>query len=473
MPLHSLSRQRTLWLLLTLALGLGLWGCGDEAEDDDDAPVAPPGGGEPEAVCDEDLDCDYESGLEICDELGQCVEGDRNNFPDEAQLIEYGDTVQLHIAPADDVDWFRFYGTVGDLFLVTADAEDSESLDTVIVYYDGNGDEIGYNDNYSRVPSVEPNSRFYSAVPSTDLYYFSLEDRRSWANDPSVVVPGSGDDRQYTLSFSQLGSESNPMHVGEPNDQLEDAVVWGVDEYAVNYTAGGTLAPSKDRDWISVPVISSEVLRLYGFPNSGSAGTTRVNVYLEDGESLIQTYDGMNWETETRAWIPVLETGFYVLEVLDAGDSGGFDHWYFLHAAKNNPADMPAVEVEPNETTETAMALGLSFSSGESVAQATYWGRIGSAGDQDRYSLEAESGDVLDVSFASTLHGETTAPQVHLINPGGEAGDLLPWDAAAESPVVSQELSSGTWQVVVSDVDEQASAANRYYEVTITLTRGG
>ena len=472
MPPNHLHRLRVAWLPLSLVIGLtGFWGCEASDEEDEESPVAPPGGSDVEAVCDVDRDCDYESGLEVCDEYGQCVEGDRNNSRHEAQLIEYGDSVELYIAPADDVDWFRFYGTAGDLFLLTADAVDADFLDTVVVYYDENGDEIGYNDNYSRVTSVEPNSRFNSAVPSTNLFYFSLEDRRSWANDPSALVPGSGGDRQYGLSLSQLGSDSNPLHIAEPNDEASEAVFWGVDEYAVNYTVGGTLAPSKDRDWISVPVTSSEVLRLYGFPNSGSAGTTRVTVYMEDGETPIQTYEGLTWETEDRAWVPVLETGSYFLEVVDAGDSGGFDHWYFLHAAKNAPDDGPAVEVEPNDSAETATSLSLSFASGETVYQSTWWGRIGVAGDQDSYAVEAEAGDVLEVSFVATLHGENTAPQVQLVNPEGEAGDPVAWDESVDAPVVTEELTDGTWQVVISESDEEAGAANAYYEVTFAVTR--
>ena len=142
-----------LWPALLLAAALPLVACPPPEEDDDDDVVAPP---DDDDDCDVDLDCDFTTGLEICGDEGVCIDGDRNNERAEAQLVEYNTSTQLFVAPAGDVDWFRFSGTQGDLILITTEAEDPETLDTVVQYYDEDGNEIAFNDDFDRVSSVPP-----------------------------------------------------------------------------------------------------------------------------------------------------------------------------------------------------------------------------------------------------------------------------------------------------------------------------
>jgi len=490
-------------------------GCPPESDDDDDDVVAPPG----VSSCDEDSDCLFQSGLEICGEQGACVHGDRNNSMEDAQLVEDGDSTELYIAPAGDVDWFRFNGNQGDLIYIAATAEDSDVLDTLITYYDTEGNQIGWGDDFDRVSGVAPNSRYYSGVPATGVSFFSIQDKRSWANDPSNP-PTGGAGHQYQLFFGRVGGASAATHASESNDDSSTAVPWLIEKYATNYNLGGGLEPVGDVDWIAVDVLQGEVLRLYGFPGSGSQGTTQVTAYLPDATTAIRSYQGLAWDADHRAWIPVLETGTYYLEVQDSNGGGGFDYWYFLHAAKDEVENGHPAEVEPNGSAADANVVSLAPADGESVATQTLWGRIGDAGDQDRFSFDTEAGDQLTVSFVRTAHGESTAVQMQLVNPAAMASectatapgddddsagddddsagddddssssgsDTLPaccstsscgsvtpapiaWDGS-DDPVLSlQELGAGTWNLSVSDVDSTAGGGGNYYELTLSLLR--
>ena len=488
-------------LLLLLPLG-----CPPTDDDDDDDIVAPPGN----ESCDVDSDCSFQSGLEICGEERLCVDGDRNNEMAEAQLLEDGDITELYIAPAGDVDWFRFNGSQGDLIYIAASAEDTGNLDCLVTYYDSDGNELGFGDDFDRVSGVAPDARFYSGVPASGTAWFSVQDKRGWTNDPSDP-PTGGSGHQYQLFFGRLGGSAGAVLAAEPNDTATDATSWMVSKYATNYNLGGGIEPAADVDWLAVDVIAGEVLRLYGFPGSGSAGTTQVTAYLPDASTVIRSYLGLAWDLEHRAWIPVLETGTYYLEVQDSAGGGGFDNWYFLHAAKNDAADGYAAEVEPNDGGWNATSLGLAPVAG-ATESTTLWGRIGAAGDEDFFAVTAQSGDRLSVNFARTAHGETTEVQVRLVNSaavaaecpelpgddddsagddddsaapqtpqppaccansscGSPIADPLLWDGTEVAVVLAQELSAGSWYVVVSDADASAGSGGRYYEMTVSQQR--
>lgn len=454
-------------LMLLILLSLALVGC-PEANDDDS--IAPPDDDDAD-TCDSDGDCrDFDEGLEICDDdTSTCVEGDRNNSREESQLLAYNTTVSLYVAPAGDVDFFRFNGTEGDLLLLSTTAEDNNALDTVVIFMDGQGNQIGFNDDFERVGSVPPDSRLYIGVPETGTYYVSVQDRRSWANDPNDP-PDGGDDFQYELTLSQAGGGTNVPVVTEPNDSAGEALDWGVEQYSVNYTLGGMIEEEGDEDWIRVPVLSGEILRIYGFPNTGTSARPAVTVMMPDQTTPIRTYTGLAWTTESRGYVPVLEDGAYYLQVTDDNGTGGFDHWYYLHAAKNEPDEEFRAEVEPNDE---ANAEPLGFTSGTAGA-ATIWGRIGAPGDEDHYSFEGNVGERVTVRFEDSGHGETTNPVVSLVGPDGEELISGAWDGDPKNPALSlAELdANGTWRVVITEADPLVGHGGKYYVTTITTVPG-
>lgn len=451
--------MKTLRPALMLALaGLALTACPPPVDDDDDL-VAPPDDDDGSS-CDADLDCRFTVGLEICGDEGVCVEGDRNNSIEEAQLMEYDTSTQLYIAPAGDVDYFRFTGTQGDLFLVSTLATDPETLDTVVIYYDEDGTEVAFNDDFDRVGSVPPDSRLYSGVPATGTFFFSVQDRRSWANDPTDPAVG-GDDSQYTLTLGRAPGDTAIVVATEDNDEPATATIWDVANTLTNYTAGGTLEPTGDHDWLRVPVEAGQALRVYGFPNGGSLGTTEVSVYLPDGETEISTHEALAWDTEHRAFIPVLETGDYYLDVSEADGRGGFGYWYFLHAAKNDAEDGFPPEVEPNNAADEAHVL----TGGE-----TLWGRIHPAGDEDWFRFTATANQRLTLRFTRTQHLETTALDVTLRDEDDNVVAEGSWNGGEDNVFELLELDAGDYTVTLVEQNPDAGdRANRFYEMEAVI----
>ncbi len=71
-----------------------------------------------------------------------------------------------------------------------------------------------------------------------------------------------------------------------------------------------------------------------------------------------------------------------------------------------------------------------------------------------------------DDSAASTLPACCT---------DGSCGSPVPgallWDGGEEAVFPAQELSAGTWNLVVSDADATAGGGGRYYEMTVSQER--
>lgn len=464
--------------LLLCILGLGLLACPAEPSDDDDATeIVPPGDDDddtPLPQCDEDSDCRATAGLEICEtDTFQCVQGDRNNSIAEAQVLAWDQADRQHIAPAGDIDFFRINATVGDLPRIRATAEDGGALDTVIRYYDREGTEIAFNDDFERVGGVAPNSILHTGVPATGAVYFSVEDRRSFIGDPADP-PEGGEDSAYDVDIARagFGLGASMQSVLEPNESPGDALVWDLAEYRTNYNLGGNLEFAGDSDFLAIDVAPGEVLRLYGFPFGGTAGLTRVTVWMPDGVTPIRTFDGLAWDTDHRLWIPALEDGPYYVEVQDAFGGGGPGHWYWLHGAKNEPIEPFAAEAEPNGEGEPE-ATGLDPSSGQTEST-ELWARIGEPGDEDWFSVDAEGGERLTLSLARTEAGaEDTQLSVSLLDPAGDTAlGPLTWDGGEDAVFALEELGeAGTWSVVVREAREGQGSGGHYYIATISMLR--
>jgi len=448
-----MSLRSTLAVFAVLAV-LGLVACPPPTDDDD--VVAPPD--DDDEVCDADTDCRFTVGLEICGEAGLCVDGDRNNSIEEAQLVNYDTSTQLYVAPAGDVDYFRFSGTQGDLFLVSTIAADSDTLDTVVIYYDQEGEQLAFNDDFERVGIVD--SRLFSGVPATGTFFFSVQDRRSWANDPTDPAVG-GDGSQYTVTLGRAPGDTAVTVASEENDEPASATVWDLAATQTNYTVGGGLQPTGDEDWIRVPVEEGQALRVYGFPNGGSLGTTEVTVYLGDGVTPISTHEALAWDDDHRAFIPVLETGDYFLRAREADGRGGFGYWYFLHAAKNPAEDGFPSEIEPNDGADEADAL---------AAEDVRWARIHPAGDEDWYEFEATANQRLTLRFARTEYEESTALAVTLLDPDGDVAAEGTWNGADENVFELLALDAGTHHLMIVEQNpDSGDVANRFYQLEAVI----
>ena len=438
----------------------------EEPSEDEEEVITPPDDdddGGPDPDCETDYECDYSSGLEICSDEGFCIQGDRNNSISEAQLIDPNSTANLVLAPAGDVDWFFFFGEPGDLVLLSADAEDPKLLDTFIAFTDSSGQVLAFNDDFNRVASVAPNSRLYTGVRSQGLWYFSVQDRRTWANDPAAP-PSGGVDHRYTAGLTTADPDNYVTIASTEDDSPEEAVPWDVLETYVNYTAGGVLETLGDEDWFAVPVTAGEALRLYGFPNSGSLGSIAVDVLLPDGETVLGTWTDLTWATSDRAWIPILEDGVHYLRVREAAGLGGPGYWYYLHAAKN-PADEGGIpEVEPNDDTESAESLEL--------GEHKVWGRLSTTDDRDYFAVEGAEGDTLTLSAGGAGEAEPTAVLIEVRADTGTSIASGSWESGDDLVLSDLSLGSSTYFIEVAPASpDELEAAGNYYRLDIAHSR--
>ncbi len=438
-----------------LLLLLGFFGCptDEPAEDDDSTEADDPG-------CNEDEDCRFETGLEIC-EAALCVEGDRNNSADEAQLVEYGDNADLVIAPAGDVDWFRFHGTAGDLVMILASADDVDELDVVIEFWNPQGDPVGFNDNFDRVGDYAPDARYYGGVSETGTWTWSIQDRRSWADDPGEP-PRGGSRLDYTTAIVDDGIDTGLSSAPEPNDDASDATSWVLEDANNNYSLGGFFTPAGDEDWLSLELNPGETLRVYGFPNSGGTAMPRVTVLLPDGATEVGSWDGLAWDEEHRIALPILDEGPHYLRVEDLA-GGGPRAWYVLHAARDGVDEGHPAENEPNDDPGQPLVV-------DPGSDHVLWGRIWAPGDVDRFVVDTIAGDRVTVHCEQTIFLEDTRLMVSLLDDQGTILAEEDWDGDS-GPVYALEEVAGASVVEVREQDPDAGGPDRFYQISISILR--
>jgi len=368
-----------------LALALLLGGCPAqecepcECDDDDDAgddDVAP--------ECAEDGEC---GDWEICDEDGQCVDGDRNNDFDEAVLLEDGSEVMGYINPPGDVDYFRLLGDPGWFFrayALTDDPEDDLGLDTVLRFYDAAHTEQGYNDTFERLSNLYGTDAVYiGCTPGDDTYYLTLEDYGTFVGDPGQYE--GGQDYTYQLLLTEFDSGEVES---EPNDDHTAADDADLADYNISYDRGGVIESAADVDVWAVDLEPGSRLRIYGYEHGASELESRVRVLDVDGLGEMAAYDGVSWDLE--ASIPVLFDVPIYLEVGDHTGGGSDAHCYVLHLAADPPGELFWAEEEPNDTEFIAEPLQLSDGDLYAVA-----GRIAPVGDVDRFVFLATAGEAI------------------------------------------------------------------------------
>jgi hypothetical protein len=447
------------WLLI---LVLALAGCpaaddceecdctGDDDVGDDD--VAP--------ECAEDGEC---AAYQICDEAGQCVDGDRNNGFDEAVLVGDGDELVGYINPAGDVDYFRILGDAGWFFRAyafTDDPSDEAGLDTVLRFYDAGHTEQGYNDTFERLSNIYGTDAVYmGCTPGDDTFYLTVEDYGTFTGDPGQFE--GGQDYLYTLSLQAFASDEVE---DEPNDDAASAGSAAIEDYNVSYDRGGVIGSSGDVDLWEVSLEPGARLRIYGYENSATELDSRVRFLDIDGLSEVAVYDNVSWELE--AAVPVLFDAPMYFEVSDRSGTGGDDHCYVLHLAADNPGELYWAEAEPNDDDFDAEPLQTSESDIYAVA-----GRIAPVGDVDRFVFLATAGEAVSVMLEARVDGSSLAAHVRLLAPDLE--EVVSMDVPTGEDVFIEELTleqSGTYHLEVTAADPADGGPDHWYAMYAEVT---
>ena len=196
------------------------------------------------------------------------AEGDGNDsFADAVEIDPAGvqDTLQ---DPSTDVDYFKFEGKAGEVWLISSSShfqagtdEDPGYIDTFVELYDASNKLIATNDD--SYPRFNTDSELITVLPATGTYYVKIQE---WCTSPTMS-PQACDDTYFNalinLDYSVFATAIPPgagmVLETEPNDTGATA---NAISYSQTATAGsyyltllsGKLPMSSDSDWYSFTV---------------------------------------------------------------------------------------------------------------------------------------------------------------------------------------------------------------------------
>ena len=328
-----------------LSLGAVVAGCVrdepiESTGDEDDGSGSSDDGsdGGDDGSCVEDTQC---AGYEIC-EGGECVDGDRNNAPEEAVSILWDDTRTEYINPEADVDYFVFEADGGEYVRISVTLpEDFEASDSVLELRKSNGKVVTTADGFATETLVTGvDAVAFAYLDEAGTYTISVEDDGSAGRDVDGETVG-GRSYRYTLSLEEWGG-----HTSEDDGPSEPSEIVVLDSERLWSSVGVVLEEEGDVDYILLEhAVDGASLYLDGNQDlSGSDASPRVRLLDEDGVAFT---DKVGVGPEEYALAPALDAGTYVVEVSDAGGLGGANHWAWVHLISRVDSYDHVFEQEP------------------------------------------------------------------------------------------------------------------------------
>ena len=362
------------------------------------------------AECLSDGDC---PNANIC-EAEECVDGDRNNSVEEAVSLLWEESVSEFINPSGDVDYFTFTARGGEYVRIATETL-LEGGDTVLTLRDPTGQVVTWSDNFPTGTAVSSlDSVIYAYLAYDGDYLLTVEDAYGYY-DPDEAYGRS--DYAYTLSLSEWNN-----HTNDPDTSESANVTATVDATNLWSSIGVHIQENEDKDYIQIDYSAkteagedARFLYVYGVENlDGSDLKPRVRLLDATGDVLSDAPDV--GENGILAF-PNMSEGTYFLEVSDALESGGDNHWTYVFLLAREYSPYP-VEAELNDTMETANPIEmtpLQTDGGSDYTVGKYFGVLPSASDVDWFSIEHLYADGNIILCAnSTLYGSTLSPTISL-----------------------------------------------------------
>ncbi len=388
----------------------------------------------PEAECIEDGDCGFD---QIC-ESDACVEGDRNNSPEEATPILWGDTLSGVINPDGDIDYYTFEADGGEyLRALTSLVEEIEDYDTVVTIRKANGKTVTSADAYATGTSVTGEDAVaFGYLDEPGTYTIAVEDIGTASGVSGYGSPDYG----YLLTLEEWGDVTDEVDAADAprlNLNLSDERIW--------YSAGVLIETPGDADWIGLAHLQDGD-NLYVDGNEDISGSDLAPlVRLWDATGSILLGEKANVGPDEYLFYPHLAEGDYVVEVTDAGGDGGAAAWAYAHVIVRPDYDGYAFEeeAEPNPDMGTATPLPVTDyqnGNGDPYQQAQGLGWIDSDGDEDWFVLdETYTSGGLVLCLTSGFYGSTVAPTVAVYD---GAGNVLATDAGSATGYPTANLDA-------------------------------
>lgn len=317
---------------------------------------------------------------------------------DSARPVAANSTVSDAIATPGNVDYWRFEGTAGQWIAIstTANADDEiDMIDTVITLFDSTRTQIAENDDAQ--PRVSTDSEILIRLPSTGVFYVTVQDFSSWITDDDIDNEGEAD-FVYELAIGELNTGSTAITVdAEPGDDAATAgtLAFGGTSNNVAFLFG-TFNDATDVDVFSFTVPGTEPRALTGYlmpVGADGYGSTRAPLRAwvtnaDDTEIIarIEPRAGQQFEISP----PVAGGAQYRLWIdAGGGTAGANDHYVFK--AFLSTENTPEAETTPNSNDTTATATAVTLTTTEGANRAFILSTLAS-GDVDIYSFPVTAG---------------------------------------------------------------------------------
>lgn len=429
--------------------------------------------------CSGDIECED---WEICSE-GQCIAGDHNNAMDEADSIDWEESVMGYLQTADDWDWFALETDGGQFARISTRPTDSktgepaasEEMNTVVATYDAEGNLLSWEDDYPTGGSVSGyDSIVYTYFADPGTYWIAVMDQTGGFD---MEEEHYGSDFTYVLTVQDYGS---------PPDEPDSIVTPGADREISEgflYPIPVLLESKGDSDFIEItlPYGDCPVLVRGSSHLDGTDATPRVRLYSAKSDLLT---DQPALGTGGMAFYPDVDGGKAMIEVSDADGGGGDNHWFFAIVSADEQGYGTTVEgedvdyqvdAEPNDQLEKAQLLDqidVETSSGSPYTAAYFWGTQDGEGDEDWYAFHAEAGSYLNAWASADYIGSLMDPAIEVYDSGGLP--LTSWydgsDSAPDLYDFPIETTGTHYLRVYDETGASKGGAAHFYRFSLFVT---
>jgi hypothetical protein len=400
--------------------------------------------------CSSDAEC---SSGNIC-EVDECVEGDRNNSPEEAETLLWDESASDVLNPAGDVDYYNFSAHGGEYIRVTTETE-FEDADTVLVLRDPTGQILTWSDDFPTGTAVTSlDSVIYAYLPYEGEYLLAVEDYFAFNNPDDAYGHPSYD---YSISLTDWD-----QFTAEPDSQGDASLTVDMDAVNLWDSVGVHIQDTEDIDWIELNYSPegeegiSPFLYISGIIHlDGSSLSPQVRLRDQDG-NVLSDFVGVG--PEGVLLYPNMVEGQYWIEVKDADDRGGDAYWTFLFLISRDYTPYP-MESESNDSIETANPVEfviLETDGGNEYKVGKAFGELGIE-DTDVFSFSHDypEGQIV-LCLNSSKYGSTTSPFIQITDTDGNIVAEGTADTGEDPNFSFQEDISETGEYFISITDDEA-----------------
>ncbi|MDP2313762.1 MAG: PPC domain-containing protein [Pseudomonadota bacterium] len=436
---------------MLVVLSLFVSACGPRQEDtgpegETDTPDGP--------ECAEDADCGSGS---IC-EAEVCVDGDRNDDIDGAEMLLWDNVTEGEINPAGDVDWYSVTADGGEfvrISVVTAEAEGG--IDSVVSVYNSAGKRVVWEDEHPAGNVSTADSMCFGYFPEPGTYYIKVEDTTTFYESRPV----GGPDEDYTLEIAEWNS------VGVEPDSAQDAGLdFGLVSTNTLYSFPVLLDEAGEYDWahLDLPAAGAPIYVVALQTGDESELVASVTMRNQAGDDVIAIEDPT---TAAPAMLPNPEGTSYVIGATDAAGGGGADYWTWLFFVVRDIGSGNTPGQEPDDTLETANVLELTDeepSSGE-LYSGYRQGRIDTESDADLYAFDATFDDAyVSVYLGAQPYGSLLVPRIEILDASGAVLDTVDSSAGVDTDALDLgPYATGSYFLRVSATPESGAVGGEGY----------